>query len=240
MKAEIRNSKSEIAASQRRPPLLWPIVIAAVAFAVLLPFDAAISKAVEQIRPTGGDIKRLMETVQQFGDIVSIILVSTVIWLLDPPNRRRLLDLVLATVLAAIVYNALKMGIGRPRPVLGDPYGFTWPWMTHAVAVATDAAADLPQYHAWHIGAPNISRLWAMPSSHTAAAMVMAVFLTYVYPRLKALMVTLVVLVGLCRVMLGAHYPTDVVAGAIVGYLVAAPIISRGLMHRRGNTDEHG
>ena len=60
-----------------------------------------------------------------------------------------------------------------------------------------------------------------MPSSHAALAAVMSVFLVYQYPRLRPFGIVMVVLVSCCRVVFRDHYPTDVVVGAAVGYVIA-------------------
>jgi undecaprenyl-diphosphatase len=59
-----------------------------------------------------------------------------------------------------------------------------------------------------------------MPSSHTSAAAALGIALAIMYPRLTWLMVGLVAIVAIARVTFGAHYPSDVVAGATVGLLV--------------------
>jgi membrane-associated phospholipid phosphatase len=66
-----------------------------------------------------------------------------------------------------------------------------------------------------------------MPSSHTALAVVMSVFLITLYPRLRPFGVAMVVVVGGCRVLFRDHYPTDVLIGALVGYLLAHLVIVR-------------
>jgi len=66
-----------------------------------------------------------------------------------------------------------------------------------------------------------------MPSSHTAYAFVMAAFLGATYPRLRALVYALAVVVGLARVLTHGHYPTDVIAGAAIGLAVGRAAISR-------------
>ena len=66
-----------------------------------------------------------------------------------------------------------------------------------------------------------------MPSSHTAHAVVLGVFLARLYPPLKPMAVTLVVLVGVSRVLLGAHYPSDVVVGGAVAWVITDWVMGR-------------
>ena len=84
--------------------------------------------------------------------------------------------------------------------------------------------------HAWEFW-KGPSDLWSMPSSHTSAACALACVLARLYPRLIPLMVLLAALVGTARVVLGAHYPSDVIVGATLGLCIAAmiPLSSRRL-----------
>jgi undecaprenyl-diphosphatase len=67
-----------------------------------------------------------------------------------------------------------------------------------------------------------------MPSSHTAFAVVMSVFLAALYPRLKWFAAAMALLVGLLRVHFGGHWPSDVVVGAAIGYAIARACV-RGM-----------
>jgi undecaprenyl-diphosphatase len=60
---------------------------------------------------------------------------------------------------------------------------------------------------------------FSLPSGHTSAAFVMAVLLSYFYPILIAPALVWASLVGLSRIYLGVHYPTDVLAGMALGML---------------------
>jgi undecaprenyl-diphosphatase len=70
-----------------------------------------------------------------------------------------------------------------------------------------------------------------MPSSHTAAACALAVVIARLYPKLTPLMIVLACIVGTARVVLGAHYPSDVVIGGALGATIASlmPLSSRRL-----------
>ena len=58
---------------------------------------------------------------------------------------------------------------------------------------------------------------FSMPSGHTAAAFVMASLTAQFYPDLSLFAYSWASLIGLSRVVLGVHYPTDIAAGAILG-----------------------
>jgi membrane-associated phospholipid phosphatase len=87
-------------------------------------------------------------------------------------------------------------------------------------------ADDIIHKYSWDITARHPWDLWSMPSSHTALAAVMSVFLASLYPRLRPFCLAMVVLVGCCRVLFRDHYPTDVVVGAVVGHVIASHVIA--------------
>ncbi|MFE2287085.1 phosphatase PAP2 family protein [Streptomyces sp. NPDC059443] len=63
---------------------------------------------------------------------------------------------------------------------------------------------------------------WSFPSNHAALAAAAAVALLFVSRRLGAVALVAAVLMAVSRVWVGVHYPHDVLAGFIVGALVAA------------------
>ncbi|MCC6660826.1 MAG: phosphatase PAP2 family protein [Phycisphaerales bacterium] len=202
------------------PSGLWVptlILLAAACF----PYDGAISHGAQRLRGhVGGDVKRQLEWLQEYGQFGCIVIVALVVWLLDPPRRRRLLDLLRGVILAAVIVVPAKLLIGRPRPKFDDPGVILGPFGAYPIGPGKGI------HHAWEVWRGISSDLWSMPSSHTAYAAVLSVFLAAVYPRLRWLALALVVIVGLCRVLFGSHYASDVFVGGAVG--LAAGVLTIG------------
>ena len=194
-----------------------PLVFAVVLVALFFPLDGVISRSLKdlELRP---DFRVELQTVQQYGQFSATVIGMALIWLLDPLRRRRLLDWLAAIGVATLSCFLLKMCLGRPRPKFDDPTTFVglleaYPFSTKTGDIAYRYAWDLTNRQPWD--------LWSMPSSHVALATVMSVFLVYQYPRLRPFGIAMVVLVGGCRVLFRHHYPTDVIVGVAVGYVIA-------------------
>lgn len=69
---------------------------------------------------------------------------------------------------------------------------------------------------------------FSFPSGHTSAAFLMASLLGWYFPALLPYLLAWAVLVGMSRVILGVHFPTDTVVGALMGAGMA--LLSLGLV----------
>lgn len=70
------------------------------------------------------------------------------------------------------------------------------------------------------LDANTLRKLWedhSFPSGHTTAAFALAVSLSFGYPAVYMLFVGLASMVGISRIYVGMHYPTDVLMGAAIG-----------------------
>jgi membrane-associated phospholipid phosphatase len=153
-----------------------------------------------------------------------MIACALLIWRLDPKSLPKMLDWLLAAGLTWASVFALKATLGRPRPkFIGEHLNFLGPWNTYTVQEGD------PPRHAWEVLAADVTEIWSMPSSHTAFAAVAAVCMTRMYPRLRPIAIVMVVLVGVCRVLFKAHYPSDVLVGAAIGFAIAEVCMSRSL-----------
>ena len=66
---------------------------------------------------------------------------------------------------------------------------------------------------------------YSFPSSHASNFFGLATYFSYLYSRYKWWFFSAAVLVGLSRISVGAHYPLDVLGGAVLGILCALVII---------------
>jgi undecaprenyl-diphosphatase len=126
--------------------------------------------------------------------VAMIIAVSALfLWLYDFRNSATLL---LVTTLGGMLLNSvLKVGFDRPRPQFFE-------WGTHAMT------SSFPSGHA-------MSAAIVYPTVAYLAARLQKTHLARISTMLAAAL--LVVLIGLSRVYLGVHYPSDVIAGVVVG-----------------------
>jgi undecaprenyl-diphosphatase len=70
------------------------------------------------------------------------------------------------------------------------------------------------------VGTPPLDR-YSFPSGHTLHAVAFTVLAVSSFPVLAWLLVPFALLVATSRVVLGLHYPSDVLAGAAIGALLA-------------------
>ncbi|MBR1168546.1 phosphatase PAP2 family protein [Bradyrhizobium sp. DASA03005] len=113
----------------------------------------------------------------------------------------RLQFMFLSVAVSAFVAEILKYLIGRGRPFVGgtaNPFNFV-PFE------GTGAYASLP-------------------SGHAVAAFALAFAVSALWPRLRVFMFTYAIVILLTRLVLLAHHPSDVVAGALVGTVGALAV----------------
>ncbi|WP_078900241.1 phosphatase PAP2 family protein [Streptomyces sp. SBT349] len=106
----------------------------------------------------------------------------------------------LATVAAYAGSEALKLVADQERPCRAVP--------------GADALAACPP--------PGD---WAFPSNHATLAVALATGLIWLRPRVAVLALPLAVATAVLRVVVGLHYPHDVLAGAALGAAVTAAVL---------------
>jgi len=179
-----------------------PLVAFCVATCVAFPFDLEVSKWFLQDNAPDM-LHEIVDAAEPFGDGTCVFVFCILIFLLDQARRRDLLMVIIASQGAGMVTNLIKINIARVRPAeftFDAPVGETFQgWLT-----LTNFSSETQSF----------------PSGHTTTAFGLAMALSLLYPRARWLFFSLAVLVGLHRVSVGAHYMSDVFAGAAVGYTV--------------------
>ncbi len=122
--------------------------------------------------------------------VIFFILLS---WTLT--KRRKLLRhlILLYAVQSALVYG-LKFLIQRPRPSL-------FLEMASKLSKGPEKIFD-PSF----------------PSAHAVFSLMIATLLSFWLPRYRIIFYISAAFIGWTRIYLGVHYPTDVIAGALLGY----------------------
>ncbi|MDD2653973.1 MAG: phosphatase PAP2 family protein, partial [Candidatus Omnitrophica bacterium] len=61
----------------------------------------------------------------------------------------------------------------------------------------------------------------AFPSTHATLIAVIATILCFKYKKLSFVLIPIAIIVGVSRIYLGLHYPSDVAGGFIIGGLLS-------------------
>ncbi len=192
--------------------LLAIIAIAGSAFMILEPYDVRISWALD-IENVRGDAKRFLDFSEAFGHGFGVVLAVLLIGALAPHLRKNLPRLIGMLLLVTLVTETLKRCVGRLRP--GAFWGNTpeqvntWQSFEQLKTIKNDSQLD------WDYLTVSF------PSGHAASAVALAVGLSYLFPRGRVIFWILAAGTCLQRVYYHAHWPTDVLVGATIGFLIA-------------------
>lgn len=106
----------------------------------------------------------------------------------------RFLFLFTSVAVSGIAVNIIKVIAGRFRPsefFLNGDYGFSFFQLSRAMT--------------------------SFPSGHTVTAFALATAISHLWPRLSIPAWIFAIAIGISRIAIGAHYPSDVLGGAFIG-----------------------
>lgn len=70
-----------------------------------------------------------------------------------------------------------------------------------------------------------LANFYSFPSGHAGTAFIFAVFFSDRYPKYSIIFYLIAIIISLSRVYLGVHYLSDVITGAIIGFIISKIII---------------
>lgn len=135
------------------------------------------------------------------GILPGLLLIITFVF-----RRDKIFNVIILLIVYFLFFYILKTGAHEARPfVQYDPSTFYW-------------LSDFPE------GAP-IPRMYnSFPSGHTGNTAIFAFSLSYLFAQnkrwLQILLLLFIVLTMLARICTGWHFPLDVLAAALIGYLL--------------------
>ncbi|MDQ6655372.1 MAG: phosphatase PAP2 family protein [Verrucomicrobiota bacterium] len=183
-----------------RASVLWAL-LAIAALVLAFVFDGDVQRwATLHQAPA---LRAAMRNVSRWGDwpahVVAGLVAAAIAWLRGSRTWLAIfIAMVLACAAAGLVNRVIKVAAGRARP-----------------AVAVDAGWNGPRLS---------SKYNAFPSGHTAASTAFFTVLLLARRRIGLPLLAIPLLIAFSRLYIGAHYLSDVVAGAVVGASTAALI----------------
>ena len=140
-------------------------------------------------------VLRLLIPVSRVGDgWLWYLVVLCLPWVGDTAGTSAAIRMFCVGAVNIVIYKIIKRWIARARPY-------------HACAAIRACVPSLDEF--------------SFPSGHTLHSVACSVILTAYYPVTAYFVWPFAVLVGISRVMLGLHYPSDVLVGALIGATTA-------------------
>jgi membrane-associated phospholipid phosphatase len=144
---------------------------------------------------------KIWDIITEIGDSLYVVVISLGLMLFYRHKKELFFTgyyLFASIVMSGLITNIVKFALGRPRPIL---------FLKNSITEFNPFTYD-------HL-------YFSMPSGHTTTAFAFFVALSIVYPKYKYLFISIAILAGISRVVLQKHYLSDILVGALIGFVSA-------------------
>ncbi|MEZ6137709.1 MAG: phosphatase PAP2 family protein [Pirellulaceae bacterium] len=205
--------------------LLLGVLLGSLGAVLVLPVDITWSDSLRNL-DIPGDLRKAINLSEVFAHSLGVLGILGCVLLICVERRRALVGAVLLTTVAGATSNLAKASLVRVRPhsrdairVVGDEEYQRFLKERKTATIHNDGI---------ELVLPSLSdaRLRSFPSGHAATAWGLAVSLTLVFPRGCAMFLLFATLASMQRILSGAHYPSDVLAGTSIAFITSATLLS--------------
>jgi membrane-associated phospholipid phosphatase len=209
--------KTETEITSSRFPRIWIALATVAVIALVAAFFLDHGAAAWIGAHSSPELKRAMQTVSRVGDwpahlIAGLLGIAVAFVMRSKTWMRIFLAMLVALALAGVSGRVVKLATGRARP-----------------SVKTEAHWNGPRYS---------SKYHAFPSGHTASSTAFFVALFLKRKKIGAPLLLIPALIALSRMVVGAHYLSDVTFAAILG-VICAVLATRWLSTRDSSQTNH-
>jgi membrane-associated phospholipid phosphatase len=182
------------------------ILMAVIVIAAAFHFDHTMQNFIAQHQDRLAN--KVMHKISQFGDwpehfVIGLVLASGAWWRGNKRWTRIFLSMLIALAIAGVVGRGIKIATARARP-----------------SVKLEEVLNRSRFS---------SKFHAFPSGHVAASSAFFAVLFFANWRIGLACLPIPLVIGFSRMYVGAHYLSDVVFAAILGFL-SALLVTRVLM----------
>ncbi len=208
--------------------LAWLAIALAVAAALALAIDIPVARFCLENR-VPGEIRRILSFAEVFAHGYGVFAILLTVWVLAPDSRRKLPRIAACAYLPGLVNTFLKIAVTRHRPHSLGLDGLP----SNGLATFDGFFAAVRQAN-WEA---LIDRgMQSFTSGHATVAAGLAIGLSWLCPRGGWLFMVFAVLASLQRVASGAHFVSDILAGAALasaaGGILLGATASRRVFNR--------
>lgn len=176
------------------------------------------------------DVRQVFRWITRWGESDWILYPTVIAWLV-------------AWLLSLVTREKLKRALGELAALSG--FIFLGVGVPGLISALLKRSIGRGRPETWTAEAPLAFQPWnwtaydwqGFPSGHSTTSFALAMVIAFLWPRAFWVAMVLAATVALSRVVIGEHYPTDIVAGAVLGvagaYAVRALFVSRGWLFAR-------